>query len=222
MPYLFINMCIFYFTKIILDQSHKLSYIFLLKKFQICKMFSFFFISFSFSLPLPFLLFFSLSSFLSFLRLAAAHATGSSDSSPMREIQQDAAPKPSPPTAPQPAAPPAPALISPPPYPLQRAHMAGHGAQSPAMAALPWRAPTKDVFLHGTTKWMYKTFLFLFTAPILSETNSNLWILRDFVFKRNLDFISNSKFNPSGLLPHRYISLGAPSPCIPMPVSPQN
>jgi hypothetical protein len=36
------------------------------------------------------------------------------------------------------------------------------------------------------------------------------------------DFISNSNFNPSRLLPHPYISLGAPPLCMPMPISPQN
>jgi hypothetical protein len=57
---------------------------------------------------------------------------------------------------------------------------------------------------------------------ILSETNSNLRILRDFVFQLNSDFISNSNINPSGLLLHPYISLRAPPPCIPMPISSQN
>jgi hypothetical protein len=57
---------------------------------------------------------------------------------------------------------------------------------------------------------------------ILSETNSNLRILRDYVFQLNLDFNSNSNLNPSGLLPHPYISFGAPPPRIPMPIPPQN
>jgi hypothetical protein len=52
--------------------------------------------------------------------------------------------------------------------------------------------------------------------------NSNLWILRDFVFQLNLDFISNSNPKASGLLLHPYISLGAPPPHILMPISPQN
>jgi hypothetical protein len=46
-----------------------------------------------------------------------------------------------------------------------------------------------------------------------------LW---DFIFQLNSDFISNSNLNPSGLLPHPYISLGAPPPRIPMPISPKN
>jgi hypothetical protein len=50
----------------------------------------------------------------------------------------------------------------------------------------------------------------------------NLLILQDFVFQLNSDFISNLNLNPSGLLSHSYISLGAPPPCIPMPISPQN
>jgi hypothetical protein len=57
---------------------------------------------------------------------------------------------------------------------------------------------------------------------ILSKINSNLWILRDFIFQLNLDFISNSNLNPFRLLLHPYISLGAPPPCIPMPIYPQN
>jgi hypothetical protein len=46
--------------------------------------------------------------------------------------------------------------------------------------------------------------------------------LRDFVFQLNLDFISNSNPKAFGLLPHPYISLGAPPPRIPMPILPQN
>jgi hypothetical protein len=41
-------------------------------------------------------------------------------------------------------------------------------------------------------------------------------------FKENSDFISNLKFNPSGLPSHPYISSGAPPPRIPMPIFPQN
>jgi hypothetical protein len=57
---------------------------------------------------------------------------------------------------------------------------------------------------------------------ILSEMNSNLWILRDFIFQLNSDFISNSNPKAFGLLPHPYISLGAPPPRIPKLISPQN
>jgi hypothetical protein len=46
-----------------------------------------------------------------------------------------------------------------------------------------------------------------------------LW---DFVFQLNSDFISNSNLNPSRLLLHPYISLGAPHPRIPMTIFPQN
>jgi hypothetical protein len=69
---------------------------------------------------------------------------------------------------------------------------------------------------------MNMTSLLQSSTSILSETNSNLWILRDFVFQLNLDFISNSNHKASGLLPRPYISLGAALPRIPMPISPQN
>jgi hypothetical protein len=69
---------------------------------------------------------------------------------------------------------------------------------------------------------MHTTFLLLSLVSILSETKSNLRILCDFIFQINLDFISNSNFNPSELLPHPCISSRAPLPCIPMPVLPQN
>jgi hypothetical protein len=82
--------------------------------------------------------------------------------------------------------------------------MAGLRAQSPAMAALPRRAPTKTIFLRAMIK-MDVHYLHLL-ALILSETNSNLWILHDFVFQTNSDF----NLNPSGLLPRNYISLGSP------------
>jgi hypothetical protein len=42
---------------------------------------------------------------------------------------------------------------------------------------------------------MHTMSLLLFPASILSETNSNLQILQDFIFKRNFDFISNSNVN---------------------------
>jgi hypothetical protein len=57
---------------------------------------------------------------------------------------------------------------------------------------------------------MHTTSLLLSPASILCQTNSNLWISRDFVFQINSDFISKSNLNRSGLLPHPYISLGAP------------
>jgi hypothetical protein len=59
-------------------------------------------------------------------------------------------------------------------------------------------------------------FLLLSPASILPETNSNLKIFGDFVFQTNSKFICHSNFNPTGLLPHPYISLGAlihASPC---------
>jgi hypothetical protein len=66
------------------------------------------------------------------------------------------------------------------------------------------------------------TSLLLSPPSNLSETNSNLRILRDSVFQLNSDFISNSNLNPSGLLPRPYISLGAPPPRIPLPIPSQN
>jgi hypothetical protein len=50
------------------------------------------------------------------------------------------------------ATPPLP-LPLPPPLPLRQApHGASHGALTPAMAALTWRASTKLIFLRGITK----------------------------------------------------------------------
>jgi hypothetical protein len=69
---------------------------------------------------------------------------------------------------------------------------------------------------------MRMTFLLQSPPSILSKTNSNLRILRDFIFQINSDFISNSNFNPSGLLPHPYISLGTPVPCLSTLISPPN
>jgi hypothetical protein len=71
-------------------------------------------------------------------------------------------------------------------------------------------------------KQMHTTTLLLSTPSILSKTNSNLRILRDFIFQLNLDSISNLNFNPFGLLPCSYISLSTPPPHIPMIISPQN
>jgi hypothetical protein len=77
-------------------------------------------------------------------------------------------------------------------------------------------------FFVGWSKWIHTTSLLLSPPSILSETDSNLWILRDFIFQLNSGFIFNSNPNASGLLLHPYISLGAPPPHIPMPISPQN
>jgi hypothetical protein len=63
---------------------------------------------------------------------------------------------------------------------------------------------------------MHTTFLLLSPPSILSEMNSNLRILRDFIFQLNSDFISNLNLNPFGLLLCPYISLGAPPPRLPM------
>jgi hypothetical protein len=74
----------------------------------------------------------------------------------------------------------------------------------------------------GWPKWMHTIFLLQSPPSILSETNSNLWILWDFVFQLNSRFISNSNLHHSGLLPRHYITLGAPSQCPSSPISPQN
>jgi hypothetical protein len=66
------------------------------------------------------------------------------------------------------------------------------------------------------------TSLLLSPPSILSETNSNLQILWDFVYQLNSDFISNLNPKASGVLPHPYISWGTPPPRILMPISPQN
>jgi hypothetical protein len=96
-----------------------------------------------------------------------------------------------------------------------------HGAPTPDRAALPWRA-TQLIFLHGITKTdAYDIPLVIPTLNFI-RTNSNLRILRDFVFQLNSDFISNSNRKAFGLLPHPYISLGAPPTRIPMPIPPQN
>jgi hypothetical protein len=65
---------------------------------------------------------------------------------------------------------------------------------------------------------MHTTSLLLSSPSILSETKSNLRIF----FQLNSDFITNSNFNPSGLLLCPYISLGAPLPCLPTLILPQN
>jgi hypothetical protein len=69
---------------------------------------------------------------------------------------------------------------------------------------------------------MHTTSLLLSPPSTLTETNSNLRILQDFIFQLNSDFISNLNLNPSGLLLCPYISLGAPTPCLPIPISSKN
>jgi hypothetical protein len=69
---------------------------------------------------------------------------------------------------------------------------------------------------------MRTIFLLLSSPSILSEMNSNLRILWDFVFQLNSDFISNSNLIPFGLLLRPCISLGAPPPHFPMSILPQN
>jgi hypothetical protein len=95
-------------------------------------------------------------------------------------------------------------------------------SSSSTMTTLPCRTPTKVVFLWWWSKWMHMTSLLLSPALILSEINSSLWILCDFIFQTNSDFISNSNFNLFRLVPPLYINLGAPTPCLPTPISPQN
>jgi hypothetical protein len=66
-----------------------------------------------------------------------------------------------------------------------------------AMAAHHRRPQPSSVFFVGQPKRMRTTFLLPSPPSILSETNSNLQILRDFIFQLNSDFISNSNLNPS-------------------------
>jgi hypothetical protein len=120
-----------------------------------------------------------------------------------------------PPTAPM--APPAPSRtpLSPSPprsLPLRWAPMAAsHG-----------ETQQTSFFFKGWPKQMHMTFLLLSPTSVLSEIKYNPQILWDFVFQINSDFISNSSHNPFGLLLHPYINSGAPSPRIPMPISPKN
>jgi hypothetical protein len=60
--------------------------------------------------------------------------------------------------------------------------MAASMELSLAMAAVPWKASTKTVFLHGMIKMGAHDFLLQSLPSILSEMNSNLQILRDFTF----------------------------------------
>jgi hypothetical protein len=93
----------------------------------------------------------------------------------------------------------------------------------------PWlpfheESQPSSFFFVGQPKRMHTISHLLSSPSILSEMNSNLWILRDFVFQLNSDFISNSNINPSRLLLHPYISLDAPphvSPCqFPLKIQP--
>jgi hypothetical protein len=84
------------------------------------------------------------------------------------------------------------------------------------------RLQPSSVFFVGQPKRMRTIFLLLSSASILSKINNNLRISWDFIFQPNSDFISILNLNPSRLLPHPYIILGAPPPRIPMPISPQN
>jgi hypothetical protein len=95
----------------------------------------------------------------------------------------------------------------------------------------PWARPwlpshgephTILFFFMGWPKRIHMTPILQSPPSILSEMNSNLWILWDSVFQLNSDFNSNSNLNPSGLLPHPYIILGAPPPHIPMTIPPPN
>jgi hypothetical protein len=96
-----------------------------------------------------------------------------------------------------------------------------HPSPSPS-PSLHGRPQTSSIFIVGQSKRMHTTFLLLSPPSILSEINSNLWILQDFIFQLNSDFISNSNPNPSRLLPHPNICLGATPPPLSTPISPQN
>jgi hypothetical protein len=165
---------------------------------------NFFFIFFSFSFfSFPSFSFSSLFSFcFLFLMHNEQHCTYQQQGlSPLSYIPHGAPP----------ASPPLPL-----PLPLRRAP---HG--------WPWlpshgEPHTSSFFFVRCQKRVHTTSLLQSPPSILSETNYNLQILRDFIFQLNSDFISNWNLNHSELLLHPYISLGAPPPCIPMPISPQN
>jgi hypothetical protein len=79
-----------------------------------------------------------------------------------------------------------------------------------------------SLFFVGQPKWMHTTSFLLSPPSILSEINSNLRILRDFIFQLNSDFISNSNLNPSRLHRCPNITLGAPCPRLPTSILPPN
>jgi hypothetical protein len=76
-------------------------------------------------------------------------------------------------------------LLLQPPAPLALPCPSNSGHSCP-----PWRTLTKVIFLRGQPKRMHTTSLLLSPPSILSETNSNLWILWDFIFQLNSDFTS--------------------------------
>jgi hypothetical protein len=93
---------------------------------------------------------------------------------------------------------------------------------APPLRPLHGRPQTSSVFFVGQLKQIHTTSLLLSPPSILSKMNSNLRILQDFIFQLNSDFISNSNLNPSRLFLRQDLSLGAPPPRLPMPISPQN
>jgi hypothetical protein len=179
----------------------------------------------------PFFIIFSFSSSFSFLSLLFSfllHAFFLTQAQgPNREQLQGAAGIESPPLVAAPptaTAPPHGAPLSPSPSPCLPSSVS-----SPAMELQlrPWlpshEEPQSSSFIFvGWPKQMCTTILLPSPPSILSEMNSNLRILLDFVFQQNSDFISNSNLNPSELLLRPYISLGAPPPCLPMSILPQN
>jgi hypothetical protein len=176
------------------------------RKFSIFFLFlSFLFFSFHF-------FFFSLSSFSSSSHSVLLHAyrkqrAGSSACSPF------------------PMAPPSSPLSPPPSFfvpPPASSPWAPMEAPTPAMSASHGEPNTSSFFFVGWSKRMHMSSLLLSPPSILSKMNCNLRILWDFIFQLNSDSISNSNHKASGLLPHPYPSLGAPTPCTPMPISPQN
>jgi hypothetical protein len=161
--------------------------------FYLIRFIPFFFCFFS----LPFPLFFSLSSLSSLL----PHTN--SNQQPSAERTEDRAPSaapsmasllplyaasnafPLPPPCSQQHIPPIP-LLPPPPLTLpSELTMASHGALKSGHGRLPWRGSTKLVFFVGQPKQIHKTFHLLSPLTILSETNSNLRILWDFIFQPN-------------------------------------
>jgi hypothetical protein len=78
---------------------------------------------------------------------------------------------------------PSPSLPSPVSFPMPVIKLS-----SPTMAAHHGRPQPSLVFFEGQQKWMCTTFLLLSLSSILSEMNSNLRILWDFIFSTKLGF----------------------------------
>jgi hypothetical protein len=118
--------------------------------------------------------------------------------------------------------PPSPYSSLPPSLPLPRVPIADHGASTPAMAV-----PSMEIFNQGHfSLWHNQNGCArpssCYLRPQFYLKPTLISVFHVIFFKRKSDFISNSNFNPSGLLPQSYISLGEPPPRISMPILTQN